>query len=198
MADPILRLITDFDALGALEKELERAAANVRVVGVSALEESLKIGKIQAEDIANAYWNGIDTWVEENTYLGKINKRKFTGSVKQSGRKIELHRFMSAGDMAKQYYAGDNVPTVRPPGVFVAPYKDGNLKLFPGTFIQKMRSGFFSVFKRTSENRLPIKVQYAKEDLNYPLLQEIEKFEREATETFEKELNLAIDEQGVF
>jgi hypothetical protein len=162
------------------------------------LEESLRIGTIQAAKITGKYWNNIDSWIERNTYTGKINRRRLTGSVKQSGRKIELHRFMSRSELTQQYYSGNNVPEVRPPGVFVAPYRGGGFQLYPGTFVQQMRSGFLSVFKRTGASRRPIKVQYAEQDMNYPLLQNINQFEREASRTFERELNLAIDEQGVF
>ena len=194
MAQQILSLKTDSAALRALAKEIKTSARRVELSVPTALREALARGKIAAEDVTNEYWNGIESWVEKNTYTSRVSRRSLEGKIYQSGRKIELHRFMSKEDMLKQYYAGENVPAVRPPGVRVKVYRGQSATMFPGTFVQLIRrTGFLSVFKRTGQPRLPIKVQYAKEDLNYPLKQNIVKFERDQTRVFEQEINLAFD-----
>ena len=198
MAQQILSLKTDSAALRALAKEIKTSARRVELSVPTALREALARGKIAAEDVANNYWNGIESYVEKNTYTSRVTRRSLEGKIYQSGRKIELHRFMSKEDMLKQYYAGENVPAVRPPGVRVKVYRGQAATIYPGTFVQRMRSGFLSVFKRVGKTwnwpqRLPIKVQYANEDLNYPLLQNIAKFERYQSRVFEQEINLAFD-----
>jgi len=193
VAQQILSLKTDSAALRALAKEIKTSARRVELSVPTALRETLERGKIAAEDVANNYWNGIESYVEKNTYTSRVTRRSLEGKIYQSGRKIELHRFMSKEDMLQQYYVGENVPERRPAGVRVKVYRGQAPRLFPGTFIQRMRSGFLSVFKRVGLPRLPIKVQYAKEDLNYPLKQNIVKFERDQTRVFEQEINLAFD-----
>jgi len=193
--DTILELITPKDVLKGLEADLADAEQEVIRVGAPALRSALRKGEADAERRINKYWNNIPTFVEKHTYVYDFNRNRLTGKVAASGRKIELRRFMSRPELRKAYFAGQQWQAgfPRTKGVAVKPYRGKPRVVYPGTFVQQMKNGYLNVFKRTGNARFPIKVQYAKEDMNWPLLVEINDFQAKATQTFAAELNKALD-----
>ncbi len=197
-SDVAIELSTPFDVLKGLQAELAVAQENVIEVGAPALRVALRKGEQDAERIINRFWNNIPTFVNEHTYTKDFNRRRLTGKVAASGRKIELRRFLSRAEMRKAYFAGQNwAPGFpRTKGVTVKAYRGSSPQVYPGTFVQQMKSGNLNIFKRTGRSRLPIKVQYAKEDMNFPLLAKLTEFENRAANVFAVELNKALDAQG--
>ena len=196
MARPaILEIVTPKGVLAELQAEMANAQQDVIRRGAPALRAAMRKGELDAEKRLKAYWNNIPEFIEKHTYAYKFSRKALTGRVAASGRKIELRRFMTRIEMRKAYFAGQRwkagFPRTR--GVTVKAYRKKPAKVYLGTFVAEMKSGFLNIFKRTGDKRLPIKVQYAAEDMNWPLLRQINDFENKAAKTFADELNKALD-----
>jgi len=195
----VLELVTPMGVIADLQEQLAEAQLGVIDVGGSALLRAMREGEKDAERRINNYWNNIPTFVEKNVYYYDFNRKRLTGKVAASGRKIELRRFMSRIEMRKAYFRGQQWSKgfPRSKGVTVKTRRSEPAKVYPGTFVAEMSNGFLNVFKRTSKTQLPIKVQYADRDMNWPLIRQFNEFEATATRVFAAELNKALDEAGI-